>query len=68
MTDQTVALARGGNSEAFRALTASYQRELQVHIYRIVGSVHDAEDVLQETLLAAWRGLEQFEGRSSLRA
>jgi RNA polymerase sigma-70 factor (ECF subfamily) len=54
--------------DAFRELTDPYRRELHVHIYRIVGSVHDAEDLLQETLLAAWRGLESFEGRASVRA
>ena len=53
---------------AFRELTDPYRRELQVHIYRIVGSAQDAEDLLQETLLAAWRGLERFEGRASVRA
>jgi RNA polymerase sigma-70 factor, ECF subfamily len=54
--------------DAFRALTDPYRRELQLHIYRIVGSAQDAEDLLQETLLAAWRGLEQFQGRASVRA
>src|SRR5437764_2023225 len=68
MTEQTLARARSGDETAFRELTGPYQRELQLHIYRIVGSTHDAEDLLQETLLAAWRGLEQFEGRASLRA
>ena len=68
MTAQTLARARVGDEEAFRELTDPYRRELQVHIYRIVGSPRDAEDLLQETLLAAWRGLEQFEGRASLRA
>ena len=68
MTRQALARARGGDEEAFRALTDPYRRELQVHIYRIVGSMQDAEDLLQETLLAAWRGLEQFEGRASVRA
>ena len=53
---------------AFAELTAPYRRELQLHCYRILGSFQDAEDLLQETLLAAWRGLERFEGRSSLRA
>jgi RNA polymerase sigma-70 factor (ECF subfamily) len=68
VTEQTPARARVGDEEAFRELTDPYRRELQVHIYRIVGSPQDAEDLLQETLLAAWRGLEQFEGRASLRA
>jgi RNA polymerase sigma-70 factor (ECF subfamily) len=45
-----------------------FRRELQVHCYRIVGSVQDAEDLVQETLLAAWRGLERFEGRASMRS
>jgi RNA polymerase sigma-70 factor (TIGR02960 family) len=68
VTEQTIARARAGEEDAFRELTDPYKRELQVHIYRIVGSVQDAEDMLQETLLAAWRGLEQFEGRASVRA
>jgi RNA polymerase sigma-70 factor (ECF subfamily) len=64
---QTLARARAGDEDAFRELTDPYQRELQLHIYRIVGSTQDAEDLLQETLLAAWRGLEQFEERASVR-
>jgi len=68
VTDQTLARARGGDEDAFRKLTEPYRRELQLHIYRIVGSVQDAEDLLQETLLAAWRSLEQFEGRATVRA
>jgi RNA polymerase sigma-70 factor, ECF subfamily len=67
VTQQTLARARAGDQDAFRELTVPYQRELQLHIYRIVGSVQDSEDVLQETLLAAWRGLEEFEGRASVR-
>jgi RNA polymerase sigma-70 factor (TIGR02960 family) len=68
VTEQTLAHARAGDEAAFRELTDPYRRELQSHIYRIVGSAQDAEDLLQETLLAAWRGLEQFEERASVRA
>jgi RNA polymerase sigma-70 factor (TIGR02960 family) len=68
MTEQTLARARAGDADAFRELTDPYRRELQLHIYRIVGSTQDAEDLLQETLLAAWRGLGQFEERASVRA
>jgi RNA polymerase sigma-70 factor (TIGR02960 family) len=68
MIEQTLARARAGDDDAFRELTDVYRRELQLHIYRIVGSAQDAEDVLQETLLAAWRGLERFEERASVRA
>ncbi len=68
MSDQTLVRARAGDENAFRELTEPYRRELQLHVYRIVGSAQDAEDLLQETLLAAWRGLEQFEGRGSVRA
>jgi RNA polymerase sigma-70 factor (TIGR02960 family) len=68
VTEQTLNRARAGDEEAFRELTDPYRRELQVHIYRIVGSPQDAEDLLQETLLSAWRGLEGFEGRASMRA
>ena len=67
MTEPLLARARGGDEDAYRELTDPYRRELQLHIYRIVGSSQDAEDLLQDTLLAAWRGLEQFEGRSSVR-
>jgi RNA polymerase sigma-70 factor (TIGR02960 family) len=64
----TLAQAKAGNGDAFGELTDPYRRELQLHCYRILGSVQDAEDVLQETLLAAWRGLDAFEERSSVRA
>ncbi|GGK84168.1 RNA polymerase sigma factor [Planomonospora parontospora subsp. parontospora] len=62
-----LALARGGDGEAFRELVEPYRRELQVHCYRILGSVQDAEDLLQETLLAAWRGIGGYEERASVR-
>ena len=67
MTERALARARAGDEDAFRELTDHYRRELQLHAYRILGSAQDAEDLLQETLLAAWRGLEQFEGRASVR-
>jgi RNA polymerase sigma-70 factor (TIGR02960 family) len=59
--------ARAGDGEAFRELTEPHHRELQVHCYRMLGSFQDAEDALQDTLLAAWQGLGGFEGRASLR-
>ncbi len=65
--DATLVRARAGDDDAFRELTDPYRRELQLHCYRILGSVQDAEDMVQETLLAAWRGLEAFEGRASVR-
>ena len=68
MTEQTLERARAGDEDAFGELTNRFRRELQLHIYRIVGSTQDAEDLLQETLLAAWRGLDQFEGRASVRS
>jgi len=67
VTAPLLARARDGDEEAFRELTDPHRRELQLHIYRIVGSTQDAEDLLQETLLAAWRGLGQFEERASVR-
>ncbi len=63
-----LARAQRGDEDAFEELTAPYRHELQLHCYRILGSFQDAEDLLQETLLAAWRGLERFEGSSSLRS
>jgi RNA polymerase sigma-70 factor (TIGR02960 family) len=60
--------ARAGDEEAFGSLVEPYRRELQLHCYRILGSLQDAEDLLQETLLAAWSGLDKFEGRASMRS
>jgi RNA polymerase sigma-70 factor (TIGR02960 family) len=59
--------AQAGDGEAFRELTQPHLRELQVHCYRMLGSLQDAEDALQDTLLAAWQGIGRFEGRASLR-
>jgi len=67
VTGQLLVRAQAGDADAFAELTGPYRRELQVHCYRILGSAADAEDMLQETLMAAWRGLGQFEGRASLR-
>jgi RNA polymerase sigma-70 factor (TIGR02960 family) len=64
----TLEQARAGDQRAFQDLTDPYRGELLAHCYRMLGSVTDAEDMLQETLLAAWRGLAGFEGRSSLRS
>jgi RNA polymerase sigma-70 factor (TIGR02960 family) len=62
-----ISRARAGDGEAFRELTEPHRRELLVHCYRMLGSVQDAEDTLQDTLLAAWQGFASFEGRSSPR-
>jgi RNA polymerase sigma-70 factor, ECF subfamily len=61
-----IAAAQAGDERAFRRLVDPYRRALEVHCYRMLGSLHDAEDVLQETLLRAWRSLERFERRSSV--
>jgi RNA polymerase sigma-70 factor (TIGR02960 family) len=66
-TTDLIAKARAGESDAFRELTEPYRRELQVHCYRMLGSFQDAEDALQDTLLAAWQGLGGFEARASIR-
>jgi len=60
--------ARAGDEGAYRRLVEPHRGELHAHCYRMLGSVHDAEDALQEALLRAWRGLARFEGRSSLRS
>jgi RNA polymerase sigma-70 factor (TIGR02960 family) len=66
-TETTIARAQAGDGDAFRELTDPHRRELQLHCYRMLGSLQDAEDMLQETLLAAWRAFGGFEGRASLR-
>jgi RNA polymerase sigma-70 factor (TIGR02960 family) len=67
VTADLIGRVKDGDEDAFRQLVGPYQGELQLHCYRILGSTQDAQDALQETLLAAWRGLAQFEGRSSIR-
>jgi RNA polymerase sigma-70 factor (ECF subfamily) len=64
---ELIAKARAGDGDAFRQLTGPHVRELHVHCYRMLGSLQDAEDALQETLLAAWQGIAGFQGRASLR-
>jgi RNA polymerase sigma-70 factor, ECF subfamily len=66
--ETTVAAVRAGDEGAFAQLFESHRRELQVHCYRMLGSLEDAEDIVQETFLRAWRSRGTFEGRSSLRA
>ena len=63
-----LAAARAGDHSEFSRLAEPHRRELQVHCYRLLGSLHDAEDLVQETLLRAWRRLDTFEGRASFRA
>jgi RNA polymerase sigma-70 factor (ECF subfamily) len=67
VTTDALERARAGDDQAFGEVTGPYLAELRLHCYRILGSVQDAEDALQETLLAAWRGLGQYEGRAALR-
>lgn len=64
MTDSQLARARAGDAHAFETLVGPYRRELHVHCYRILGSMEDAEDILQETFMAAWQALEHFDGRA----
>jgi RNA polymerase sigma-70 factor (ECF subfamily) len=67
-TTDTLAAAKRGDEGAFERLVGPFRGELHAHCYRMLGSLHDAEDALQEALLRAWRGLGRFEGRSSLRS
>ncbi|WP_157574289.1 RNA polymerase subunit sigma-70 [Jiangella muralis] len=67
MTSALLTRARAGDQDAFARLVDPFQRELRLHCYRLLGRLPDAEDAVQETLLAAWRGLPEFEGRASVR-
>jgi RNA polymerase sigma-70 factor (ECF subfamily) len=68
VTEELLAEARAGDAEAFQALVEPHRRELHVHCYRMLGSVQDAEDMVQETLMAAWRGFDGYQGRASVRS
>ncbi len=68
MNTSALARARAGDERAFAALTDPYRHELQLHCYRILGQVQDAEDAVQDTLLSAWRALDSFQERSTLRS
>src|SRR6201981_4252500 len=63
-----IAAATANDETAYQQLVEPHRGELHAHCYRMLGSVHDAEDALQDALLRAWRGLPRFEGRSSLRS
>ncbi len=67
VSESALTRAQQGDEQAFRSLTDGYRRELQLHCYRMLGSLQDAEDALQDTLVSAWRALDRFEQRSSLR-
>jgi RNA polymerase sigma-70 factor (ECF subfamily) len=65
---ELIGRARRGDEGAYRALVERYRGELHAHAYRMLGSVHDAEDAMQDALLRAWRGLPRFDGRSALKS
>src|SRR3954467_3666607 len=65
---ELLAAARAGDEDAYRGLVEPHRAELHAHCYRMLGSLHHAEDAVQDALLRAWRGLARFEGRPSVRA
>ena len=65
--DALLALARDGDERAYETLIEPHRAELHAHCYRMLASVHDADDAVQEALIRAWKGLPRFEGRSSIR-
>src|ERR1700761_3524974 len=67
VTGDLLTAARAGDGESFRSLVEPHRRELHVHCYRMLGSVQDAEDLVQETMMAAWRGFAGYAGTASVR-
>src|SRR5919197_4238434 len=68
LEENQLAAARRGDTQQFSELTDPYRRELQVHCYRILGSLHESEDMVQETMLKAWKRLDTYEGRATFRS